>query len=216
MAAIHQPVPAPGLRLDVKRYAILALVVAGILGAIWVLDGGKADQAASDTGSVTLTGIAGGVTPRIGEAAPDFTLQDPSGKPVSLSGFRGHPVFVNFWASWCPPCRSEMPDIQALAQENAGRGLVVLGVNMQEDTQPVVRYAQTLGLTFPLALDRNGAVATRYNVTGLPTSYVVDEDGVIRAMNIGPLPPKGLRAKLASVLGCGERPTRVPVRSRAF
>ncbi len=201
MAAIQQPVRAPALRVDFKRYAILALVVAGILGAIWALDGGKADQAAGETGSVTLTGISGGVTPRIGEAAPDFTLQDTTGKSVSLTGFRGHPVFVNFWASWCPPCRSEMPDIQSLAQENAGKGLVVLGVNMQEDSQPVVHYADTLGLSFPLVLDRNGSVSTRYNVTGLPTSYILDEDGVIRAMNIGPLTPKGLRAKLASVLG---------------
>ncbi len=201
MAAIQQQVRAPALRADVKRYAILALVVAGILGAIWALDGGKADQVANDTGAVTLTGIAGGVTPRIGEAAPDFTLQDPSGSSVSLSGFRGHPVFLNFWASWCPPCRSEMPDLQALSQEYADRGLTVLGVNMEEDTAPVVRYANTLGLTFPVVLDRNGSVSTRYNVTGLPTSYVLDQDGVIRAMNIGPLTPKGLRAKLASVLG---------------
>ena len=201
MAAIQQQVRAPALHADVKRYAVLALVVAGIVGAIWALDGGKADQAANDTGAVTLTGISGEVTPRIGEAAPDFTLQDPGGKSVSLSGFRGHPVFLNFWASWCPPCRSEMPDIQTLSQEYADRGLVVLGVNMQEDVGPVTHYADTLGLTFPLVLDRSGAVSTRYNVTGLPTSYVLDEGGVIRAMNIGPLTPKGLRAKLASVLG---------------
>jgi thiol-disulfide isomerase/thioredoxin len=183
-----------------NRYVGLTLTLLAIFGAVWVLDGGKADEVVNQSTAITLTGIKGGVTPKVGEQAPNFTLQMPDGQSASLSDFLGRPVFVNFWASWCPPCRAEMPDIEEVAKEYRADGLVVLAVNMQEDREAVVRYAETLGLTFPLLLDRNGSVSTRYNVTGLPTSYFVDREGTIQSMNIGPLTPRGLRAKLSRIL----------------
>jgi cytochrome c biogenesis protein CcmG, thiol:disulfide interchange protein DsbE len=178
-------------------------LIAGILllvGFVWVMEGGRSDELSAQSSSVSLTGVVGGPTPRVGEPAPDFTLEAPDATRVSLSGLRGRPVFVNFWASWCPPCRGEMPDIQQIADEYREAGLVVVGVNLEEEREPALRYAQTLGLTFTLLLDRNGAVATRYNVTGLPTSYFVGRDGRIRDRNVGPLTPKGLRSKVTGIL----------------
>lgn len=199
MAAAQQGTP-PILAGFRHRYVMLALTIAAILAAIWFLDGGRLDQEVAKSTSITLTGIKGGVTPRVGEPAPDFTLTSIDGTSVTLSSLRSRPVLVNFWATWCPPCRAEMPDLQAVSREYRDQGLVVLGVNLQEERAPVVRYAQTLGLTFPLLLDPGGTVATLYNVTGLPTSYFVDREGTIRGMNIGPLTPKGLRAKVARIL----------------
>ena len=187
-----------------SQYPYLGLVLGiGLLvGAVWLMEGGRLDTSATtvDPNVVSLTGIQGVATPRVGEPAPEFSLVSTQGSITSLADLRGHPVLLNFWASWCPPCRGEMPDLDRVATEYRDRGLVVLGVDLEEDREPVVRYAQTLGLQLMLLLDQGGAVATRYNVTGLPTSYFVDRDGLIRDRNVGPLTPRGLRSKVAKIL----------------
>ena len=182
-------------------YLGLALAIVLILGAIWVLEGGRADTAAEESITVTLTGGLGGVTPRVGEAAPGFTLEGLSGGPLSLADLRGHPVVINLWASWCPPCRGEMPDLENLAREYRETGLVVLAVNLQDYRSTVERYASTVGLeTIAIVLDSEGAVADRYNLTNLPTSYFVDREGNVRDVNLGALTERGLRAKVAKIL----------------
>jgi DsbE subfamily thiol:disulfide oxidoreductase len=200
-ADVQRPIGVKGL-LAQTPYAPLLLGIALLVGAVWLMEGGLTDESATnkDTTAVTVSGVQGGVTPRLDEPAPTFTLEATDGARVALADLRGRPVFVNFWASWCPPCRGEMPDIQRLADEDRDAGLVVLGVNLEEEREQVLRYGQTLGLSFPLLVDRTGAVASRYNVTGLPTSYFVDRDGVIRDRNVGPLTPRGLRSKVASIL----------------
>ena len=202
--AVIQPITYQSLRIRamLQQHPLLGLITGIVLlvGAVLAMESLRAEDASVDSSVVSLTGVVGGVTPRIGELAPDFVLEATDGTSVSLADLRGRPVFVNFWATWCPPCRAEMPDISQVAEENRDSGMIVLGVNLQEDREPVVRYAQTLGLTFPLLLDRCGAVATRYNVTGLPTSYFIDREGRIRDRNVGPLTPKGLRSKVARVI----------------
>jgi peroxiredoxin len=117
--------------------------------------------------------------------APDFTLEDPSGTPVSLRDFRGKIVFVNFWATWCVPCRAEMPAMEQLYQEFRGQGFAVVGVNFQDGPQQVSAFSQELHLTFPIALDRKGTVASAYGVRGLPTTYLIDREGHLIGQVIG-------------------------------
>jgi thiol-disulfide isomerase/thioredoxin len=140
------------------------------------------------------------VTPRIGAPAPDFSVENVSGASLALSDLRGQPVIVNFWASWCPPCRGEMPDLDEVARQHSDSGLAVLAVNLDEERGAVQRYATALDLTLSIGIDRGGRVSGLYNVVALPTSFFVDRQGIVRDLNIGALTAKGLRTKVARVL----------------
>jgi peroxiredoxin len=123
---------------------------------------------------------------RAGTHPPDFTGHTADARQLSLSELRGKVVLVNFWASWCRECRPEMPVLQSLNRELAARGLVVVGINAREDTRAVARYAEELGLTFPLVLDPAGKIYDLYGVIGLPTTFVVARDGRAVAFAVGP------------------------------
>jgi thiol-disulfide isomerase/thioredoxin len=136
----------------------------------------------------------------VGEIAPDFTLLDLEGKEVRLGEFRGKVVFVNFWATWCPPCRAEMPDIESLYQEHKDKGLVVIGIDISESEATVRQFVQRGGYSWTFVLDSDGAVAASYNIRAIPTSFFIDREGVIQAVNIGAMTKKGIEATLAEVI----------------
>jgi thiol-disulfide isomerase/thioredoxin len=125
------------------------------------------------------------VKPQKGFRAPDFVLLNLEGKEVSLGDLGGRPVLINFWATWCPPCREELPVIQATYQNSDD--LAVLGVNFQEGLTNVKPFVEKEGLTFPVLLDEEGRVATMYRTRGLPTSFFLNPDGIITAVHIGPM-----------------------------
>ncbi len=115
-----------------------------------------------------------------GDLAPDFEVTDLTGKRVRLSDFRGHPVFLNFWATWCGPCKLEMPDLQKVLDSHQRDGLVVLAVDYGETYARANAYVKSLNLHFTaVGLDPTVEVARRYGVEGLPKSFMVDSDGVI-------------------------------------
>jgi peroxiredoxin len=118
-----------------------------------------------------------GITKSGGGRAPDFTLKDVNGGSVSLGRFRGKVVFLNFWATWCGPCRSEMASMQRLYNQLESGGLVMLAVNQKENRNPVAKFMKDFGLSFPALLDRDGRVAALYGSWGLPTTYVIDASG---------------------------------------
>lgn len=123
---------------------------------------------------------------REGEIAPDIELLTPDGEVVKLSDFRGRPVMVNFWATWCGPCRIEMPLFVNAHETN--EDLVVLGVNSQEDPVTVQNYVDAMRLTFPVILDRDGATSTVYRVKALPTTFFLDRDGRVVRAHRGTIP----------------------------
>lgn len=125
--------------------------------------------------------------PAIGHPAPDFTLSDLSGAPVQLSDQRGQVVLVNIWATWCPPCRAEMPAIEAVYRQYAAQGFTVLAINQAEESAAVAAYLQQQGLSFPALLDHDGAVSAGYRASVLPTTFFIDRRGVIRAIYRGPM-----------------------------
>lgn len=140
---------------------------------------------------------------REGFSAPDFTLELLGGGEVTLSDLRGQVVMVNLWASWCPPCRKEMPDIEQVYQDFKDEGLVVLAVNTTyQDTEVgAAAFVQAYGLSFPVPLDRTGTVAQQYQLRGLPSTYFVDRKGVIQTFVVGgPMSEALLRSKVQDLL----------------
>ncbi|MCL4507319.1 MAG: TlpA family protein disulfide reductase [Chloroflexi bacterium] len=125
--------------------------------------------------------------PKVGSLAPDFTLRTIDGVTVTLNALRGHPVMINFWASWCVACRAEAPELQKVYVEYADRGLVVLGVNItpQDTLAAAQAYVNEFKLTFPIPMDEKGDAMAAYHVPGLPTSFFIDPNGVIRDFVVG-------------------------------
>jgi peroxiredoxin len=122
----------------------------------------------------------GARAPAVGMPAADFTLTDLTGRVQSLTEYRGKIVLVNFWATWCKPCTTEMPAMQAAYDRLRDHGFVVLAINELEDTQKVAEHIKTYGHTFPVLLDQDNRVANLYGVYGLPVSVFIDEAGVVR------------------------------------
>lgn len=135
--------------------------------------------------------------PIVGRVAPAFQLQTLAGSPASLGDYRGRPVIVNFWATWCEPCKQEMPALQAAAA--AHPDMVVLGVDNVESAVKVKPFVDGLGVRFPILLDEDGSVMERYQVTGLPTSFFIDRSGVLRSFYRGALTDDVLRTDLAAI-----------------
>lgn len=133
----------------------------------------------------TVSGFLPAALP--GSQAPDFTLRTLDGEIVTLSGLRGRPVLVNMWASWCTPCKYEMPAIQKVYEEFSGQGFVVLAVNLtkKDNLTAVASFVEEYGLTFPVLLDVDGQVEKAYQLRGLPSSFFIDGDGIIQSVVIG-------------------------------
>jgi peroxiredoxin len=123
-----------------------------------------------------------GPSPTVGSPAPPFELETPGGETLSLEDFRGQVVLLNFWATWCGPCRLEMPAIQARYERG---GFEVLAVDFDEPAEQVAAFMEELGLTFPALLDPGGEIQRLYQVRGYPSSFFVDENGIIRVQHIG-------------------------------
>lgn len=126
------------------------------------------------------TGIA------IGDRAPDFKVQTMDGKEVNLSDYKGKKVFLNFWATWCPPCKAEMPHMQAFYEEQP-EDVEILAVNLEESTEKAADFAKQYELTFPILMDADGTVAETYEVYTIPTTYVLNEDGTVHQKIVGPM-----------------------------
>jgi peroxiredoxin len=138
--------------------------------------------------------------PRVGHPAPDFTLYDLDGEQVTLSDLRGQVVVVNFWATWCMPCRVEMPEFEIVYNKWKDQGMVILGVNVFEDPSRVSSAAEEMGITFPVLLDGDGLVAQSYELLGYPTTYLIDRDGIIRGVQIGQISGAALETGIKRVL----------------
>jgi cytochrome c biogenesis protein CcmG, thiol:disulfide interchange protein DsbE len=143
------------------------------------------------------------VGPLVGEAAPDFSLKTLNGQTVTLSALKGKAVLINLWATWCPPCRLEMPTIQTVYEKYKARGLVVLAINFtaQDDLTTVSTFVKELKLTFPILLDTNGDVsAISYGMHSLPMSFFIDPQCVIRNIVFGAMDPAKIEGYLSGIL----------------
>ncbi len=123
---------------------------------------------------------------RIGFTAPDFTLPTLDKREISLSDYRGRPVILNFWATWCGPCRYEVPAFKAFSEKYSEEEVVVIAINTQDDPDSALGYAKADGLKFVIPIDPRGTVANLYNVRGMPTTFFINETGIITSIKIGP------------------------------
>ncbi len=138
------------------------------------------------------------IGPEVGAQAPDFELERIDGGTLRLSELRGKPVLVNFWATWCAPCELEMPDIQKYYEQYPGQ-FEVVAVNADEPLRSVANFATDIGVTFPVVLDPGLKVQALYRPRGLPTSFLIDADGHVRAQHIGLMSEKNLAQYLKQV-----------------
>ena len=188
---------SPVLRIRLQKWAIFVLLTATAL-AIGVI--------------VTLTvfplernqqQIAAGSSRFAGKRAPDFTLAALDGTEVSLSQFRGQPVLINFWASWCLPCREEMPELVRSYESHKAEGFIILGLNLTySDSLPDVQaFVNEFNITFPVLLDKDGAVAERlYQIPGVPTSIFINRDGTLERIQVGIMTPRQIDQYVAEIL----------------
>lgn len=179
--------PAPGVPRILRVLAVVfALVAVAAAGAILLGKGAGASSSGGTSNAYKFTA---------GMPAPEFSLQSLEGKSVSLSQFRGKTVLLNFWATWCPPCRAEMPDMQRVAQDHPD-DLVVLAVDLQEAPEPVASFVKQFGLSFPILLDTRGDVSQMYGVQSLPSSFFIDPLGRVASFNIGALNESAIRRRV--------------------
>ncbi len=127
----------------------------------------------------------GELKPWTGGATPPLALKDPAGKAHDLADYRGKVVLVNFWATWCPPCREELPSMQALHEQFAGKGFEVLAVNLMESEEKITAFRESELIDLPVLMDRDGAAAKRWKVRMLPISFIIDRQGAIRYQLLG-------------------------------
>ncbi len=186
--------------IGVVAVALLLLSACG--SAAPSTTGGGALPTITTPGSVIATAsVPAGAGPlAIGELAPNLVLTYADGNQVALSDLRGRPVILNFWATWCGPCRLEMPDLVRAYQEHGEDGLVVIGVNFQENPEQIQGFAQEFAIPFVLAADA-GDVARAYQVRVMPSSYFIDKEGKVNTRWLGVLTPSVIEKNLAALTG---------------
>jgi peroxiredoxin len=144
--------------------------------------------------------LIGPPAPRSGAPAPEFSLVDLNGDTHSLADYRGQPVIINFWATWCPPCRAEMPDLQQVYEKNEDDGLVILAINQSESPNTVEDFADEYDLTFTIMID-NFQVSDTYEVMAYPSTYFIDRAGRIQHAEFsGPMSKSFIESQVLDLL----------------
>jgi len=156
---------------------ILVITLASVLTAGLVMAG-----CSSNSTSPTPT--------QVGNLAPDFQFYNPEEEPISLSDLRGKPVMLNFWATWCGPCVSEMPYLQQVYEEWSDKGLVLLAINKGEPPSQVKEFLQNHNLSLPVLLDTKQVIAQKYSIRAIPTTFFIDKEGIIQVVRVGAFPNK--------------------------
>ena len=197
------------LRSIVLPLAVLTAIVAGLF---YYEARGSGSRANGGFGTVDLPAarnVSGKApAPAVDRQAPDFLLESLDGEALRLSDFQGQALIVNFWATWCTPCRLETPMLIQTYERNRGQGLVIVGVNIQEADERARAFASEFGVSYAIVMDRRGEVAKTWRVGGagggLPTTYFIDSRGVTRKIVLGALQQRDLDEGLALVLGQAE------------
>ena len=186
------------------RNVVTAVAVGAIIWAlIWYFD---RPESALGSQAVTVTASSNAPAPHIGKDTADFRVVGLNGQTYQLSDFRGRPVWLNFWATWCPPCRAENPDIQAVYDAYKDQGLVVLTISLGEDPGTVRGYANRTHLTYPIGVDQTTEVAALYRIVGIPTHYFIDSNGILRDLRIGGLSKDVMEKKVKELIAIGVAP----------
>jgi peroxiredoxin len=179
-----------------RRAGLALLLGIAILGTVYLVERGNAQR----TAAPIAIPEGPGAPVRVGQPATDFEVASPTGETIRLSQFKGQPVWINFWATWCAPCRAEFPEMDQVYRQHKERGLVLLAVSFAEQPGDVTGYLERARPSFTIGVDPPGAVASQYRVLGLPTHIFIDAEGIVRDVRVGPMNEALMREKLASIL----------------
>ena len=188
--------PSPVLPVRL-RVAIAGTSVALLLAFIVVLALALRGQTAQGQFGIFATGRVVNLDPR---PAPDFVLTTYDGQRLQLSDFRGQVVLLNFWASWCPPCRVEAPVLQRAAERLDSAGLVVIGIDVWDDETQARAFLDEFGVTYPNVEDTTRSIPVEFGVTGLPETFVISRSGVLVSRWVGPINDEQLADLVAPLL----------------
>src|SRR5665647_751219 len=178
--------------------SVLAVTATIVIGGAYLMD--RPTAAASSLQAIELSGPTNGAPPKVGSPAQDFTATTVDGKQVSLSSYKGHPVWLTFGATWCAACKAEAPDIQAAYKKFEAKGVVVLAIFIREDSATVKDYGDRIGLTFPKVADPDTCIASAYRVYGIPAHFFIDASGILREIKTGGQSPEQMAAALTACL----------------
>jgi cytochrome c biogenesis protein CcmG, thiol:disulfide interchange protein DsbE len=178
--------------------ALALLIVVGV--AYWALTARLVGGTPGVQPAPGASPIVIGGSPLLDKPAPDFSLTDAEGRPVRLSDYRGRPVIVNFWASWCIPCREEFALFAEGRRAHAGENLEIFGVIYKDATDAAGAFMVAHDAEWPALVDPGGTVAARYHVIGAPTSFYIDRAGIVRAISYGPPPKNAFEEQLKKIL----------------
>jgi cytochrome c biogenesis protein CcmG/thiol:disulfide interchange protein DsbE len=167
------------------KKALTALVMLLALGLVASGCPGESEQNDFALGKITGVSTDSTQSPQVGKLAPDFYFENPEGESTSLSQLQGKPVLLNFWATWCGPCVHEMPFLEQINQDWPEEELALLGVNIGESPSQAAEFMQGNGLSFTVLLDSQTAVAQKYNIKYIPTTFLIDREGIIKEIKIG-------------------------------
>ena len=177
---------------------VVIAVVAVVVGVLaWSASGAGMSDGVT---KIELPAGAAANAPKVGAVPPDFSGVTADGTPISLSDYAGKPVWLTFGASWCPDCRVEAPDIEAAYQANKDKGLAVVGVFISESAADIASYASRAGLSFPITVDQQEAIAAAYRTMGVPTHFFIGSDGKVREVRIGALSKDDMARSIAAIM----------------
>lgn len=202
-----------------KKYLAVVMLIGLVIWGVYDVQGNRSKSPAAPSNSASVQNVneksdsTGGSTNtdqgqpltvglEKGNLAPDFELQSVDGKTAKLSSFRGKKVIVNFWASWCPPCRLEIPEIEKYYTQNKNKGIEILGVNLttaEKSQAAVTSFMKADGMTFPVLLDKTGDVAHLYDVSSIPASFILDSRGIIQEEVVGPMTYDSIQKMLGTL-----------------
>ncbi|NOX63049.1 MAG: TlpA family protein disulfide reductase [Chloroflexi bacterium] len=192
-----------------KRQALIVMAVGLLVGLAAIYLSLNQDAPASievnaEAGAfpvASLFGVNNAQTqPDAGYRAPDFAMHQADGETIYLSDYQGRPVIINFWATWCPPCRAEMPELVRVYNEYKDDGLVIIAVDSMESQEAVAEFVKAFRMNMPVVIDAQGQVMSAYKTQSLPSSFFIDRNGVVQVRWIGILTPEILQQNLEAIL----------------
>jgi peroxiredoxin len=193
-------IPAPRMPGSTPTWLAKVMILCGVFLMILAVTGVLLQNRASSPEQVSTSQEEPAGPLRVGSLLADFTLPGLDGKQVKLSDYRGRMVLINAWATWCPPCQAEMPDLNALYEKHRSTGFVILAVNTGETRDQAAAFAKQLGLTFPILLDQDESLMDQLAIHDYPTSILVDGNGIIKAVKVGMFSPQTLNQEIAPFL----------------
>lgn len=189
-----------------KKYLAAVLLIGLVIWGAYDIGGNKS----KNSDSMLSAGVSSNVDQEQqlkvglekGNLAPDFELQSLDGKTIKLSSLRGKKVIVNFWATWCPPCRQEMPEMEEFYSKHKNEGVEILAVNLtqaEKSRADVPEFIEEYGISFPILMDEKGKTGQLYNVSSIPATFIIDTQGVIQQEIVGPMTYNWMKKTLGAI-----------------